>query len=71
VVWVFGRFEHFSKRQIRINLFILPDDLFSLERTPILRSTTKGVLSALSIESIVLPLPCITGTTVDPSGKDS
>ena len=70
-MWAFGQFEHFGKRPISINPFVLTDRLFAFEGLLILRYTSQAVLSPLSVESIVLSLPSITGTTVDPSGKDS
>jgi hypothetical protein len=70
-VWVSGPFGQFGQRPISNNPFALSDHLFALERLPRLISTGEVVLSPLTMESIVLPLPSITGTTVDLSGKES
>jgi hypothetical protein len=70
-VWDFGLFGHFATRLSSINPFVLTDRLFVLERVLILGYTGEAVLSPLSVKGIVLSLPSIMGTTVDPPGKDS
>ena len=71
LVWASCPFGHFGIRPININQFVLTDCHCTLERLPILRQTCQAVLSPLSIDSIVLSLLSIMGTTFDPAGKDS
>jgi hypothetical protein len=68
---VFSTSGNFDKRAISIYSFVSTGYLFSPESLPTLRYTAQPVLLPLSIVSIVLSLPSITGTTVDPSGKYS